>query len=46
VHIILSGGDAEFIYQHLTEDLKRYTTIKKDLVLDGLFVLANNLKTL
>ena len=42
VHIILSGGDAEFIYQHLTEDLKRYTTIKKDLVLDGLFVLANN----
>ena len=41
VHIILSGGDAEFIYQHLTEDLKRYTTIKKDLVLDGLFVLAN-----
>ena len=46
VHIILSGGDAEFIYRHLTEDLKRYTTIKKDLVLDGLFVLANNLKTL
>jgi len=46
VHIILSGGDAEFIYQHLTEDLKRYTTIKKDLVLDGLFVLANNLTTL
>jgi len=46
VNIILSGGDAEFIYQHLTEDLKRYTTIKKDLVLDGLFVLANNLKTL
>ena len=42
VHIILSGGDAEFIYQHLTEDLKRYTTIKKDLVLDGLFVLANH----
>ena len=46
VYIILSGGDAEFIYQHLTEDLKRYTTIKKDLVLDGLFVLVNNLKTL
>ena len=42
VHIILSGGDAEFIYQHLTEDLKSYTTIKKDLVLDGLFVLANH----
>ena len=41
VHIILSGGDAEFIYQHLTEDLKSHTTIKKDLVLDGLFVLAS-----
>ena len=41
VHIILSGGDAEYIYQHLNEDLKRHTTIKKDLVLDGLFVLAN-----
>ena len=42
VHIILSGGDAEYIYQHLKEDLKSHTTIKKDLVLDGLFVLANN----
>ena len=41
VHIILSGGDAEYIYQHLSEDLKSHTTIKKDLVLDGLFVLAN-----
>jgi len=29
VHIILSGGDAEFIYQHLTEDLKRYRLSKK-----------------
>jgi pantothenate kinase type III len=42
VHIILSGGDAEYIYQYLNEDLKSYTAIKKDLVLDGLFVLANN----
>jgi len=42
VHIILSGGDAEYIYQHLSEDLKSHTTIKKDLVLDGLFVLANH----
>ena len=42
VHIILSGGDAEYIYQHLNEDLKSHTAIKKDLVLDGLFVLANN----
>jgi len=42
VHIILSGGDAEYIYQHLSEDLKSHTTIKKDLVLDGLFVLVNN----
>ncbi|MEY2865854.1 MAG: hypothetical protein RLZZ83_1097 [Pseudomonadota bacterium] len=41
VHIILSGGDAEYIYQHLNEDLRSHTTIKKDLVLDGLFVLAN-----
>ena len=42
VHIILSGGDSDYIYQHLAEDLKSYTTIKKDLVLDGLFVLANH----
>ena len=42
VNIVLSGGDAETIYQHLTEDLKSHATIKKDLVLDGLFVLANN----
>jgi len=42
VHIILSGGDAEYIYQHLNEDLKSHTTIKKDLVLDGLFILANH----
>ena len=42
VNIILSGGDAEYIYQHLNEDLKSHTAIKKDLVLDGLFVLANN----
>ena len=42
VNIVLSGGDTETIYQHLTEDLKSHATIKKDLVLDGLFVLANN----
>ncbi len=41
VSIVLSGGDAETIYQHFNEDLKNHTTIKKDLVLDGLFVLAN-----
>ena len=41
VNIVLSGGDAETIYQHLNEDLKSHTTIKKDLVLDGLFVLAS-----
>ena len=41
LHIILSGGDAQYIYQHLNEDLKSHTTIKKDLVLDGLFVLAS-----
>jgi type III pantothenate kinase len=41
VNIVLSGGDAEYIYQHLNEDLKSHSMIKKDLVLDGLFVLAN-----
>jgi len=41
VNIVLSGGDAETIYQHLTEDLKSLSMIKKDLVLDGLFVLAS-----
>ncbi|MFM7481615.1 MAG: type III pantothenate kinase [Candidatus Methylopumilus sp.] len=41
VKIILSGGDAAYIYQYLSEDLKSHTIIKKDLVLDGLFVLAN-----
>ena len=41
VNIVLSGGDAENIYQHLTEDLKSHSLIKKDLVLEGLFVLAN-----
>ena len=39
VKIILSGGDAEYIYQHLSEDLKSHTIIRKDLVLDGLFKL-------
>jgi pantothenate kinase type III len=42
VKIILSGGDAEYIYQHLSEDLKSHTIIRKDLVLDGLFVLAKH----
>lgn len=42
VKIILSGGDAAYIYQHLSEDLKSHTIIRKDLVLDGLFVLANH----
>ena len=41
VNVVLSGGDTETIYQHLNEDLKSHTIIKKDLVLDGLFVLAN-----
>jgi pantothenate kinase type III len=42
VKIILSGGDAELIYQHLDENLKKYSTVKKDLVLEGLFTLINN----
>ncbi len=41
VQIILSGGDAELIYQHLDENLKKYSTVKKDLVLKGLFTLIN-----
>ncbi|MFM8490759.1 MAG: hypothetical protein ACKN9X_02345, partial [Candidatus Methylopumilus sp.] len=40
--MILSGGDAAYIYQHLSEDLRSQTIIKKDLVLDGLFVLAKH----
>jgi type III pantothenate kinase len=41
VTIILGGGDAELINQHLDEGLKKYASIKKDLVLDGLFKIAN-----
>ena len=41
VKIILSGGDTELIHQHMDEDLKKYVSIKKDLVLEGLFVIAN-----
>ena len=41
VTIILSGGDTELIHQHMDEGLKKYVSIKKDLVLEGLFVLAN-----
>ena len=41
VNIVLSGGDAEYIYQHLSADLKKHSLIQKDLVLGGLFVLAN-----
>ena len=41
VAIILSGGDAELIDQHVDKSLKKYVSIKKDLVLEGLFVIAN-----
>ena len=41
VIIILSGGDTELIHQHMDEGLKKYVSIKKDLVLEGLFVIAN-----
>jgi pantothenate kinase type III len=37
VIIILSGGDAELIHQHMNESLKKYVLIKKDLVLEGLY---------
>jgi len=42
VVIILSGGDAEIIHQHIDESFIKYVSIKKDLVLEGLFVLANS----
>ena len=42
VTIILSGGDADLINQHMNEDLKKYISIKKDLVLEGLFIVASN----
>jgi type III pantothenate kinase len=41
ITIILSGGDTELIHQHMDESLKKYVSIKKDLVLEGLFVIAN-----
>ena len=41
VTIILSGGDTELIHQHMDEGLKKYVSIKKDLVLEGLFVIVN-----
>jgi len=46
VTIILSGGDTELIHQHMDEGLKKYVSIKKDLVLEGLFVIANIKKML
>ena len=42
VTIILSGGDAELINQHMDKSLKKYVSIKKDLVLEGLFIFASN----
>jgi type III pantothenate kinase len=42
VVIILSGGDAEIIYEHMDESLRKYVSIKKDLVLEGLFILASS----
>jgi type III pantothenate kinase len=42
VVIILSGGDAEIIHQHMDESLRKYVLIKKELVLEGLFVLGKS----
>jgi type III pantothenate kinase len=42
VTIILSGGDAELIDQHMDKGLKKYISIKKDLVLEGLFIFASH----
>jgi type III pantothenate kinase len=41
VMIILSGGDAEIIHQHIDAKLRKYVSIKKDLVLEGLFKAIN-----
>ena len=41
VVIILSGGDAEIIHYHMNESFRKNVSIKKDLVLDGLFKIAN-----
>ena len=42
VVIILSGGDAGIIHEHMDESLRKYVSIKKDLVLEGLFVSAKS----
>jgi enoyl-CoA hydratase/carnithine racemase len=42
VAIILSGGDAELIEQHMDKSLKKYVSTKKDLVLEGLFIFASH----
>ena len=42
VVIILSGGDAGIIHEHMDESLRKYVSIKKDLVLEGLFVLVRS----
>jgi type III pantothenate kinase len=39
--IILSGGDAEIIHYYMNESFRKNVSIKKDLVLDGLFKIAN-----
>ena len=41
VMVILSGGDAEIIYQHMDAIFRKYVSIKKDLVLEGLFKIIN-----
>ena len=42
VVIILSGGDAGIIHEHMDESLRKYVSVKKDLVLEGLFVSAKS----
>jgi len=41
VMVILSGGDAEIIYQHMDAIFRKYVSFKKDLVLEGLFKTIN-----
>lgn len=40
VSLLLTGGDANVIFDHLNAELKKLTTVKEDLVLEGLYLLT------
>ena len=39
--LFISGGDADTLFRHLDDALKKHASIKNDLVLEGLLSLAN-----